>query len=81
MHMARHMGKTLISSSVEMSVFCLLRCCLNPRRTQNCVLETLEESSGCAILQIALKVVCYTLQHKTLLNFTKDNGKIGVKYC
>lgn len=33
MHMARHMEKTLIFASVEMSVFCLLRLCPNPRRT------------------------------------------------
>ena len=53
MHMARHMRKNLISAKVEMRVFCLLRLCPKPRRTQFCVLETLEISSGCAILQIA----------------------------
>ena len=53
MPMARHRRKTLISAKVEMRVFCLLRRCPNPRRTQNCVLETLEQSSGYAILQIA----------------------------
>ena len=47
------MRKTLISAKVEMRVFCLLRRCPNPRRTQFCVLETLENSSGYAILQIA----------------------------
>ena len=45
--------KTLISAKVEMRVFCLLRLCPNPRRTQFCVLETLEKSSSYAILQIA----------------------------
>ena len=53
MPMARHRRKTLISAKVEMRVFCLLRLCPNPRRTQFCVLETLENSSGYAILQIA----------------------------
>ena len=38
---------------VEVRVFCLLRRCPNPRRTQKDVLETLENSSGYAILQIA----------------------------
>ena len=47
------MRKPLISAKVEMRVFCLLRRCPNPRRTQFCVLETLENSSGYAILQIA----------------------------
>ncbi len=46
-------AKALISAKVEMRVFCLLRLCPNPRRTQFCVLETLEKSSGYAILQIA----------------------------
>lgn len=46
-------AKTLISAKVEMRVFCLLRLCPNPRRTQFCVLETLEKSSSYAILQIA----------------------------
>lgn len=53
MHMARHIRKTLISASVEMGVFCLLRLCPNPRRTLVRVLETLKNSSGYAILQIA----------------------------
>ena len=53
MPMARHRRKTLISAKVEMRVFCLLRRCPNPRRTQKYVLETLENSSGYAILQIA----------------------------
>ena len=53
MPMARHRRKPLISAKVEMRVFCLLRRCPNPRRTQFCVLETLENSSGYAILQIA----------------------------
>ena len=51
--MARHRRKTLISMEVEVRVFCLLRRCPNPRRTQKYVLETLENSSGYAILQIA----------------------------
>ena len=46
-------AKALISAKVEMRVFCLLRLCPNPRRTQFCVLETLEKSSSYAILQIA----------------------------
>ena len=46
-------AKTLISAKVEMRVFCLLRLCPKPRRTQFCLLETLEISSGCAMLQIA----------------------------
>ena len=45
--------KTLISAKVEMRVFCLLRLCPNPRRTQFCVLEALKKSSSYAILQIA----------------------------
>ena len=53
MPMARHRRKTLISAKVEMRAFCLLRLCPNPRRTQFCVLETLDNSSGYAILQIA----------------------------
>ena len=53
MPMARHRRKTLISAKMEMRVFCLLRRCPNPRRTQKYVLETLENSSGYAILQIA----------------------------
>lgn len=53
MPMARHRRKTLISMEVEVRVFCLLRRCPNPRRTQFCVLETVENSSGYAILQIA----------------------------
>ena len=53
MLMARHMRKTLISAKVVMRVFCLLRRSPNPRRTQKYVLETLENSSGYAILQIA----------------------------
>ena len=51
--MARHRRKPLISAKVEMRGFCLLRRCPNPRRTQNSVLETLEDSIGYAILQIA----------------------------
>ena len=47
------MRKVLISPQVEMRAFCLLRRCPNPRRTQFCVLETLEKSSSYAILQIA----------------------------
>ena len=46
-------AKALISAKVEMRAFCLLRLCPNPRRTQSCVLETLEKSSSYAILQIA----------------------------
>lgn len=46
-------AKALISAKVEMRVSCLLRRCPNPRRTQKYVLETLENSSGYAILQIA----------------------------
>ena len=46
-------AKALISAKVEMRAFCLLRLCPNPRRTQFCVLETLEKSSSYAILQIA----------------------------
>ena len=49
----RAICETLISAKVEMRVFCLLRLCPNPRRTQFCVLETLEKSSSYAILQIA----------------------------
>ena len=45
--------KALISALVEIRAFCLLKRCPNPRRTQFCVLETLENSSGYAILQIA----------------------------
>lgn len=45
--------KSLISPKMEMRDFCLLRRCPKPRRTQVCVLETLEDSSGCAILRIA----------------------------
>lgn len=48
-----HMPKPPISASVEMGDFCLLRLCPNPRRTLVRVLETLENSSGYAILQIA----------------------------
>ena len=51
--MARHRRKALISAKVEMRAFCLLRLCPNPRRTQKYVLETLDNSSGYAILQIA----------------------------
>ena len=51
--MARHRRKALISAKVEMRAFCLLRLCPNPRRTLVRVLETLENSSGYAILQIA----------------------------
>lgn len=47
------MRKPLISAKVEMRGFCLLRHCPNPRRTLVCVLETLENSSGYAIFQIA----------------------------
>ena len=46
-------AKALISAKVEMRVSCLLRRCPNHRRTQKYVLETLENSSGYAILQIA----------------------------
>ena len=46
-------AKALISAKVEMRVFCLLRLCPNPRRTLVRVLETLENPSGYAILQIA----------------------------
>ena len=52
MSMARHRRKTLISMEVEVRVFCLLRLCPNPRRTQFCVLETLETSSGYAIFML-----------------------------
>lgn len=48
-----HMPKPPISASVEMGDFCLLRLCPNPRRTLVRVLETLENSSGYEILQIA----------------------------
>ena len=47
------MRKVLISPQVEMRAFCLLRRCPNPRRTLVRVLETLENPSGYAILQIA----------------------------
>ena len=53
----------------------------SPQNTESVFWKRWNNSNGYAILQIALKVVCYTLQHKTLLNFTKDNGKIEVKYC
>ena len=53
MPMARHRRKPLVSTEVEVRGFCLLRLCPNPRRTQKYVLETLENSSGYAILQIA----------------------------
>ena len=46
-------AKPLVSTEVEVRGFCLLRLCPNPRRTQFCVLETLEKSSSYAILQIA----------------------------
>ena len=45
------MRKPGISIVPEMPGFCLLRRCSNPRRTQVCVLETLQKSSGYAILQ------------------------------
>ena len=38
--------KALISAKVEMRVFCLLRLCPNPCRTQFCVLETLENPAA-----------------------------------
>ena len=44
-------AKPGISTAPEMLGFCLLRRCSNPRRTQVCVLETLQKSSGYAILQ------------------------------
>ncbi len=47
------MRKVLISPQVEMRTFCLLRHCPKPRRTLVRVLETLENPSGYAILQIA----------------------------
>ena len=47
------MRKVLISPQVEMRAFCLLRRCPKPRRTLVRVLETLENPSGYAILQIA----------------------------
>jgi hypothetical protein len=50
---ARFLMGLELTLTVEMRVFCLLRRCPNPRRTQFCVLETLENSSGYAILQIA----------------------------
>ena len=53
MHSYIRKRKPLISTKVEMRGFCLLRLCPNPRRTLVCVLETLEKSSGYAILQIA----------------------------
>lgn len=45
--------KPCISTVPEIHGFCLLRRCPNPRRTQICVLETLQKSSGYAILHIA----------------------------
>ena len=54
-----------------------------PQSPQNTILcsENAGKFQRLRDFQIAVKVVCCTLQHKTLLNFTKDNGKIGVKYC
>ena len=53
MHSYIRIRNPLISAKVEMRGFCLLRLCPNPRRTLVRVLETLENSSGYAILQIA----------------------------
>ena len=43
MHLYIQMRKPGISIVPEMPGFCLLRRCPNPRRTQICVLETLQE--------------------------------------
>ena len=49
MHSYIQMQKTRHFYFWEMPGFCLLRRCPNPRRTQNCVLETLQRCSGYAI--------------------------------
>ena len=72
MHMARHMRKPLISAKVEMRDFCLLRLCPNPHRTLVRVLETLETSSGYAILQIADRrlspvLFCFSLRGERIV--------------
>ena len=72
MHSYIRIRKPLISAKVEMRGFCLLRLCPNPRRTQNCVLETLENSSGYAILQIADRrlspvLYCFSLRGERIV--------------
>ena len=82
MHSYIQMQKTRHFHFSEMPGFCLLRRCPNPRRTQKCILETLEKSSGYAILQIAVRQLT-SVYFRFLISsadLLPKLGKISIRY-